>query len=50
MPPTKGKPQATISHNIAELYDANAAKPAKKKRKRDQIVAIALSEARKSSK
>jgi hypothetical protein len=46
MPLKKGKSKKTISTNIEELYEANAGRS--KPRPRAQIVAIALSEARKS--
>jgi len=42
MPLKKGKSQKVISANIKELYHANDEKPKGKKRKRDQIVAIAM--------
>jgi hypothetical protein len=42
VPLKKGSGQKTISHNIEELYQAP------KKRPRQQIIAIAESEARKS--
>lgn len=45
MPLKKGKSQKVISQNIKELYHANADKPKGKKRKRDQIIAIAMSKA-----
>jgi hypothetical protein len=43
-----GKSQSVISSNIGELYHANANKPKSKKRPRDQIIAIAESEARRT--
>ena len=46
MPLQKGKSQKTISKNIEELYEANEGKVNPRPRK--QIIAIALSEARKS--
>jgi hypothetical protein len=45
MPLLSGK--KNIGRNIKELYEANKDKPAKQKRGRDQIIAIAMSEARK---
>jgi len=45
--PLKHGPGA-VSSNIRELYQANADKPADKKRPRKQIIAIAMAEARKS--
>jgi hypothetical protein len=50
MPLKKGSSKKVISENIRELYHANAEKPKGKKRKRDQIVAIAMSKAGKARK
>lgn len=50
MPLKSGSSQSAVSFNISELYKANASKPASKKRGRDQILAIALSNARKKKK
>lgn len=50
MPLAKGSSQKTISANIRTLYHENASKPAGKKRKRAQIVAIAESVARRGKK
>jgi len=47
MPLEPGK--KTIGANIAELYHANVGKPKKEKRPRAQIIAIAESEARRTS-
>lgn len=48
----KGKKavRKAVSANISELTNANKSKPAGKKRKRDQIIAIAISEAKKGKK
>jgi hypothetical protein len=46
MPLRKGKSKADISANIRELWHANERK--KKKRSRDQIIAIAMSVAGKA--
>lgn len=46
MPLESGSSKQVISNNIRELYKANAGK--KKKRSKEQIIAIALSQARKS--
>lgn len=46
----KGSSPATISANIKELYKANETKPAAEVRPRDQIIAIAMSQARKTGK
>jgi hypothetical protein len=46
MPLKEGSSRETISENIRELYHANKGK--KKKRKRDQIIAIAMSKAGRS--
>lgn len=50
MPLQPGKSQQVVSNNISELYKANAFKPQGKKRPRKQIIAIALSNARKNKK
>jgi hypothetical protein len=50
MPLKSGKSRATISANIRELYKANETKPSSEKRPRDQIIAIAMSQARKTGK
>jgi len=47
-PLRSGSSKKTISSNIRELYHANEHKA--KKRKRDQIIAIAMSVARKGKK
>jgi hypothetical protein len=44
--PLKRGGQKAVSANIRELIKANKSKPAGKKRSRDQIIAIALSGAR----
>ena len=46
MPLVPGKSQAAISANIRELHEANKSKPKGKKRSRQQIIAIALANAR----
>jgi len=43
MPGTKN-----VSANVKELYHANSNKPDGKRRKRDQILAVAYSQARKA--
>ena len=48
MPLQPGKSQKVIGMNVAELYHANAEKTKGEKRKRDQIIAIAESEARRT--
>jgi len=50
MPLKKGSSEKTFSSNVKELYDANKTKPEDKKRSREQILAIAYSEKRKSKK
>jgi len=50
MPLEKGKSKKIISKIISELYHANKSKSAAKKRSRKQIIAIALSSAKKSKK
>jgi hypothetical protein len=47
MPLLRGRSDKVISHNIVELHKANKNKPKGEKRSHDQIIAIALSEARK---
>ena len=47
MPLEKGSSKEVVSHNISELYHANASKSPDKKRGRAQIIAIALANARK---
>ena len=47
MPLKRGSSQKTIGANIRELYHANSSKPKGKKRSREQMIAIAESEARK---
>jgi len=49
MPLKKGGKKA-VQANIEELYHANDSKPAGKKRKRNQIVAIAFAAARRKKK
>jgi len=49
MPLKRGGKKA-VQANIEELYHANASKPAGKKRKRDQIIAIAYAAARRKKK
>jgi len=49
MPLHKGGKKA-VQYNIKELYHANDSKPIGKKRKRDQIIAIAFAAARKNKK
>ena len=44
--PLKIGGKKAVQANIAELYHANDSKPANKKRKRDQIIAIAFAAAR----
>ena len=46
--PVKPGPGA-VSSNISELYHANADRPAGKKRKRAQIIAIAMAEKRRTA-
>ena len=48
MPLTKGGSEKTFSKNVKELYDANKTKSEGKKRPRNQILAIAYAEKRKS--
>ena len=50
MPLKSGYSSRTVGANIHELRGANAAKPAGKKRGMKQIIAIALSVARKAKK
>ncbi len=50
MPLEKGKSEAVIGSNIAELYHANASKKKGEKRSPEQIKAIAEAEARRSGK
>lgn len=45
MPLPKGGGRKQASENIRELYHANESKPAGKKRKRNQIIAIAMNAA-----
>ena len=49
MPLRQGYSRNVISSNIRELYHANAGRRGKRKRSRAQIVAIALSQARRSA-
>jgi len=48
MPLKSGKSQKTVSENIRELTKANADKPAGKKRSREQIIAIAMAQKKRS--
>lgn len=48
MPLAPGSSKEVVSKNIKELYDANTGKD--KPRSRDQIVAIALEQARRTGK
>ncbi len=48
MPLLKGSSEKAIAENISRLHKENKNKPDKKKRGHDQIIAIALSIARRS--
>lgn len=50
MPLKQGNSDAVISHNIVELHRANKDKKPQERRSHEQIIAIALSEARKGKK